>query len=203
MNKIEWHLRKVLISELKPYSLNPRNITESGLQDLSTSIDKFGMPEKIVCNLDNTIIGGHARLIHLKKKGEIETEASFPSRMLTDEEVKELNIRLNKNIAGEWDYSILTNHFSQEDLLGWGFNEYELLGAGFDLGNDDLLDYKKEYENMPEFFQEDISGRKLIVHFDSDNNVKKFAELIGQNITAKTRSIWFPFKEREKYAKLQ
>jgi hypothetical protein len=88
--KITWKLEKVQIAQLKPFEENPRIITEKGLKDLSTSIDRFGLPEKIVCNTDYTVIGGHARLLSLKSNGETETEIFIPSRILTDKEVEEL-----------------------------------------------------------------------------------------------------------------
>ena len=45
--------------------------------------------------------------------------------MLTDKEVEELNIRLNKN-TGNWDFDALANRFEVPDLLEWGFDEREL-----------------------------------------------------------------------------
>jgi len=50
-----------------------------------------------------------------------------------------------------------------------------------------------EWAGMPEFQQEDKTGvRDIIVHFKSVSDVKAFAELIEQNISEKTKSIWFP-----------
>jgi DNA modification methylase len=125
-NGIKWHLEQKKIEELKPFENNPRNITEKGLKDLSESIDRFGLAEPIVINTDNTIIGGHARYFALKERGEKECKCYIPNRKLTTKEVKELNVRLNKNIAGEWDFDILANAFEFDDLLEWGWEENEL-----------------------------------------------------------------------------
>lgn len=55
-----------------------------------------------------------------------------------------------------------------------------------------------EWKEMPEFVSEDKSGFKdLIVHFDSEADLKAFAQLLNQSITTKTKSIWYPFRERE------
>lgn len=55
-----------------------------------------------------------------------------------------------------------------------------------------------EWKEMPEFVSEDKSGFKdLIVHFDSEADLKAFALLLNQPITTKTKSIWYPFRERE------
>jgi len=59
-------------------------------------------------------------------------ECWYPSRLLTDKEVEELNIRLNKN-TGNWDFDALANGFEVPDLLEWGFDERELQLGGFDL----------------------------------------------------------------------
>lgn len=55
-----------------------------------------------------------------------------------------------------------------------------------------------EWKEMPEFVSEDKSGFKdLIVHFDSEADMKAFATLLNHPITIKTKSIWYPFRERE------
>lgn len=126
--KINWEIQTVLLSKLKPFEYNPRKITDKGLKDLSASIDKFGLAEPIVINTDMIIIGGHARYFALKQKNIKECDCYVPDRQLTEKEVKELNIRLNKNIAGEFDFDILANSFEIEDLKEWGFEDFELGG---------------------------------------------------------------------------
>jgi hypothetical protein len=64
--------------------------------------------------------------------------------------------------------------------------------------------WELEWQDMPEFVQEDLtSQRKIVVHFRNDEDVKKFAELIGQRITAKQPSLWFPEMPARKYAHLR
>ena len=54
-------------------------------------------------------------------------------------------------------------------------------------------DWEKEWKGMPEFVQEDKTSVKSIhVHFASYEDMEEFAKLIGQVISKKTRSIWFP-----------
>lgn len=48
---------------------------------------------------------------------------------------------------------------------------------------------------MPEFTQEKVEPyAKIIVRFDSEEDLQDFAKLIGQKLTSKTKSIWHPFK---------
>ena len=54
---------------------------------------------------------------------------------------------------------------------------------------------------MPEFDQRDKTAfRSLPVHFKDQEAVDKFAALIGQKVTNKTRFVWFPAIEIETYA---
>jgi hypothetical protein len=60
------------------------------------------------------------------------------------------------------------------------------------------------WRGMPEFFQQDLMpARTLFVHFEKDEDVQKFAELVGQKITPKTKYIYFPAVEVDHVAKLR
>ena len=61
-------------------------------------------------------------------------------------------------------------------------------------------EWKKEWQDMPEFEMEDLSSfRKIIVHFRNQEDIDKFAELIGQKIT-KAPSLWYPEWKKRRYA---
>ena len=61
-------------------------------------------------------------------------------------------------------------------------------------------EWKKEWQDMPEFEMEDLSSfRKIVVHFRNQEDIDKFAELIGQKIT-KAPSLWYPEWEKRRYA---
>lgn len=48
---------------------------------------------------------------------------------------------------------------------------------------------------MPEFVQRQVKPfSKIIVRFESEEDLNDFAELIGQKLTPKTKSIWHPHK---------
>jgi hypothetical protein len=54
-----------------------------------------------------------------------------------------------------------------------------------------------EWVGMPEFEQQDKTSEfELVVHFAGEQQREQFAALVGQSITAKTNSIWFPAEER-------
>ncbi len=53
----------------------------------------------------------------------------------------------------------------------------------------------EEWVDMPEFVQEKKEPfAKIIVRFETQKDLEEFAQLIGQKLTPKTKSIWHPFK---------
>lgn len=70
---------------------------------------------------------------------------------------------------------------------------------------EDLLSVDKSWEEhwkgMPEFSQKNLTPFKSIqLHFACHEHMKQFSELVGQNVTTDTRSIWFPKPEIGKIA---
>lgn len=121
---INWHTETRKLSNLKANKKNPRKLSENDAFHLRTSLEKFGLADKIIINLDDTIIGGHQRKKVLQNMGIKEVEVLVPDRELTDKECDEFNIRLNRN-AGEWDFDILANEWNIDELVAWGFNPEE------------------------------------------------------------------------------
>ena len=132
---LKWILKNIATKDLKEYPKNPRSLTKKGLEHLEESIKKFGVAEPLVLNTDLTICGGHGRKKVLEKLNIDFVDCYVPEKPLSKKQFEELNIRLNKNIAGEFDFDILANEFEMEDLLEWGFEENEL-GMDFFPGNE-------------------------------------------------------------------
>ena len=62
------------------------------------------------------------------------------------------------------------------------------------------MGWEAEWKDMPEFeLEKQKPFQQLIVRFDSKEDVMAFAELIGQKLTLKTKSIWHPKLERGKH----
>lgn len=125
---ISWKLESKKISDLKPHSKNPRFLSKEQYKHLKTSLEKFGISDKPIINQDGTIIGGHQRVNLIKKMGLKEIDCWIPDKLLDENDVDELNIRLNKNI-GEWDWDVLANEWNISDLIEWGFTTDELIGS--------------------------------------------------------------------------
>ena len=115
------------ISELIPADYNPRQLSQKQYEDIKASLSEFGIVDPIIINMNpdrlNIVIGGHQRLRgwrDLKHK-------TIPciELYLSLEKERELNIRLNKN-TGEFDFDLLANNFDVNELVEFGFEEYEL-----------------------------------------------------------------------------
>lgn len=147
LSDIKWHNEKRKLSELKPLEYNPRQATEKQVKDLTTSLTYFNLVDPIIINSNNTIIGGHLRYHILKNKYDKNKiiDVRVPNRLLTPEEERELNLRLNKN-TGEWNFDLLAN-YDENLLLDVGF-EKEELDEIFGLDIDDDFDVEKELNKV-------------------------------------------------------
>lgn len=64
------------------------------------------------------------------------------------------------------------------------------------LDPDELDPWRAEWVGMPEFVQEYLEPWKsILVHFESPGDLARFAALIGQPLTPRTRSVWYPEAE--------
>ena len=133
---MKWVTQKRRISDLIPYLQNPRQMTDKQVKDLTKSLEKFDLVEIPAINTDGVILAGHQRLkiMQLLGRGEEEIDVRVPDRQLNEQEVKEYNIRSNRN-TGEWDFDLLANNFEVDELLEWGFDEKELKIDDIDFGN--------------------------------------------------------------------
>lgn len=65
-----------------------------------------------------------------------------------------------------------------------------------------MSNWENEWKDMPEFVQEKKEPySKIIVRFDTEEDLQEFANLIGQRLTNKTKSIWHPFKPHKSLVK--
>jgi len=56
-----------------------------------------------------------------------------------------------------------------------------------------MINVYDEWKDMPEFVQDKQEPfAKIIVRFNSQEDLDEFSNLIGQKLTPKTKSIWHP-----------
>tara|TARA_A100000172_G_scaffold81163_1_gene73493 strand:+ start:7301 stop:7888 length:588 start_codon:yes stop_codon:yes gene_type:complete len=180
--------QQVKINKVKSNPSNPRIIKNDKFLKLVKSIQEFPEMLKlrpIVVDEDMVVLGGNMRLKASKQAGlkDIWIEVA---EGLTEEQKKEFIVKDNVGF-GEWDWAMLGNEWNTIKITEWGLDVWE----NQDDKND--LDADLEWTDMPEFNQENkMPTRQLIVSFKNEDDIKSFAKLLNQQITDKTKSLWFP-----------
>ncbi len=191
-------IKQVKIEELKPADYNPRILSEKQYHELRRSLEEFGLVDPIIVNSNpdrfNIVIGGHQRLRVAKDIGYTEVPVYYVN--LSEEQEKKLNLRLNKNV-GEWDFDALANYFDSGMLFDVGFTEKDLsLGLPENFVANDV---NEEWVGMPTVNETKVDGavKSIYIHFQTEESIDEFSKLIGQEITDKTKFIWFPKKDKD------
>jgi hypothetical protein len=201
MTEITWTNIKVRLGDLKPWADNPRMSTKAQARRLLQSFDKFGQVQTVAIDPDCNVLDGHQRLSALLTihGAGYELDARQASRELSDAERRELVVSLHAGAVGSWDWNAISG-WNSEELQSWGMDGDALRQWNLDALNlremiesEGAQDPNEEWEGMPEFEQEDLTAFKSIhVHFACQADYEAFAELIGQKLSEKVRSIWYP-----------
>ncbi len=151
MSDITWTNGTRKLSKLVPWEHNPKRMTKKQAEGLKLSIEHFGVALPFLISPQNDIYDGHQRqtLMNAMKEhgGNAEVDVRVSSRLLTDDERRELVIRLKQNQAG-WDFDMLPNLYERVELLDWGF-ELEELGMFGDSGEPPSLEELHEKYGEP------------------------------------------------------
>ena len=120
-------LKKLKISQIKPYSLNARDNNKFAVQAVMDSIVRYGYTNPILVDENNVIIAGHTRYLALKELGFDEVEVIVSS--MNEEQAREYRIVDNKtNELSQWDEKNLQfelREFEQRDYAQELFPEIQ------------------------------------------------------------------------------
>lgn len=129
MSDLSWTNEQRKLSDLVPWEHNPKRMTKKQADGLRASIEKFGFAVPFLVSPQGDIYDGHQRQQLMDAMREYGPDALIDvrvsSRELTDDERRELVVRLKQNQAG-WDFDILANEWDVEQLIEWGFEPGEL-----------------------------------------------------------------------------
>ena len=214
----ELRLEYLPVSELIPYTKNPRK-NDAAVERIANLIKEYGFKKPILVdekNNKNEIIAGHTRLKAALLLG-IEKVPVIFADDLSPEQVKAFRIADNKSSEwAEWDISLLTEEISDLSETGFdidltGFSDIEVSNLLPDYNDNSSPDHSiygggvpvndpmGEWNGMPEFNNPDAMGvKQIIVHFETWDDVREFAELVEQKITEKTKYIWFPKADKDR-----
>jgi len=146
-------IRNRKIKDLIRAEYNPRELTKEQETQLKDSLLRFGIVDPVIVNIHpdrkDIIVGGHQRTKVWESLGNDNIDTVEVN--LTLEKEKELNVRLNKN-TGQFDMDMLQEHFETDELVEWGFEEYEFATVSEDvdysiLDDEDLDDVLEDMTN--------------------------------------------------------
>jgi ParB-like chromosome segregation protein Spo0J len=193
-------IETIKISDLQPFPRNPRFHSESNIAKIAMSIKAYGWTTPVLITDTKEVIAGHGRLLAATELGMINVPCIRLSH-LTPDLVDAYRVADNRlAMDSEWDEQLLTDTLKHLQSL-----DFDLTLMGFDLIEIDSRlgtgsDANKEWEGMPEFYQEDKTAfRSVMIHFADQNAVDDFSKLVQQDITERTKYLHFPKWEEEKY----
>jgi hypothetical protein len=165
-------IKDVPVSKLKPYERNPRK-NKHAVDALAKSIQRVGNNDPIEVNEDYIILCGHTRKQALEKLN-IRTTDVIMIKGLTEDQQNEYRITNNKTgEIAEWDFEVLEEDFSVDDLSEFGFNKNEILQDNIpELKKINTSGYKKIHVLLsfkPDYF---IEISETLNTFKNDENVE-------------------------------
>lgn len=193
-------IEQVPVEKLIEYVNNAKLHSDDQVSKIAASIKEFGFNNPILVDADNGVIAGHGRLLAAKKL-ELEKVPCIRLAHLSEVQKKAYILADNRlaEIGGGWNEELVKVEmdFLQE-------NNYNLDLTGFDVGEFEQIEKinssqeNDEWVGMPEF---NIIEQpfKLIISFDSENDMKNFTEQSQiKNFKSKNKKTWstcFPWKE--------
>lgn len=195
------------IGDLVPDAENARLHGMRNVGMIVEALHDVGAARSIVIDEDGRILAGNATIDAAAEAGiervqvvdaDGETIIAVRRSGLTKEQKKALAYYDNRTAdLADWN----TEQIATDIASGFDVNKlwspYELEDLLQHAGTVEPIDFDAEWQGMPAFENEAGAVRSLIVHFETTNDVNKFAQLTGQVITNKTKSIWFPQRKHQ------
>lgn len=186
------------LKDLTPYARNARTHDDLQVSQLVASIEEFGWTNPILVDESGEIIAGHGRVLAAERL-EINQLPTITLSGLTVAQKAAYRLADNRlPLNAGWNGELLKLEIEtlQEmdfDIGLIGFSDLEI-GNILGIEPDDPNEH---WIGMPAFDQDNTNGvRQLIVHFETDADVVLFTQLVQQQITAKTKYIWYPEHKR-------
>ena len=190
------------IDDLEAFQGKLKSITEAEFEKLKSAILKYGFSFPVFV-WRKSILDGHQRVQAVKRLIDdgYELEGGMlPVALIKAKDRKEaaeklllINSRYAKIDQDGFDFFVQDFDIDVVDMSGL----LEIPEISFLPLEDGDIDYNDEWDGMPEFDQQDEKPyRTLLVHFLNEKDLQKFLKLIDQQITERTKYLYFPKRER-------
>ena len=207
-------MRSIKLSELIQDAGNLNRGTDAGRELVSESIGKLGAGRSVLVDRQGRIIAGNKTVsgaiqagltealiietngeqVVVVKRTDLDLESDLKARELSFADNRASEIGL------EWDTKGISEMLDKVDnpLDMIGIDEKFLEDLGIVDESQVVDNPEEEWQGMPEYDNEDKTAQQqIIINFKSFDDVQKFSELMGQKITEKTKSLWYPEAEIE------
>lgn len=191
------------IAELQPDLRNANRGTQRGGGMLEDSLRKYGAGRSVLADKHGNMIAGNKTLeqaaaigmedvIFVESDGTKLVVVQRTDLDIADPEARELAIADNHigQVNLDWDPTILAS-LQQEDVdlaCMWNENELAMLTGNVPEADDPRM----LGDGLPDMGDEANACRMLTVYFKKTADVEAFGILMEQNITDKTKSLWYP-----------
>ena len=183
------------LSDLKPDPENRRKHPDRNVAMVVAALQEVGASRSIVVDEDGTILAGNGVVEAAKQAGLnrvriVEADGqeviAVRRRGLTDAQKRALAIYDNRTSElAEWNAEQLRLDAAAGLTLESFWTDPEqaiLLGQPVD----------PSWNGMPDFHQDKLAWRSVVIHFRQPEDLAAFATLIGQTLSDKTKFLWFP-----------
>lgn len=194
----------VALKDLKDHPRNYREHPDDQLEHLMRSIKEHGLYRNVVVSKDNVILAGHGvckaarklkmKQIPIRRIGLNHDHPKAVKLLVADNELDHLAEQDDRLLS-----ELLRDVKDLDDLLGTGFDEMMLANLVMvTRPKSEIEDINEaaEWVGMPEYEMLELP-LKIMVSFDNEKDREAFAKKIGVKLTDKTKSIWWPPRERE------
>jgi hypothetical protein len=159
-------IKDTKITDVKPYTGNPRVISETAVNSVAESIKQFGWQQPIVVDKNDFIVAGHTRFLAARQLG-LDTVPVHKAKDLTDDQIRAYRVLDNKlNELSVWDDELLAA---------------EIQAIGDDTSLETLLDLFKEETQLQA--NDDLSFLNDTIQSGSDVQEKQIIGGVGDYVT--------------------
>jgi len=147
--------RTLALADIKPYFRNPRKIPQNAIDQVRSSIERYGYQQSIVVDPDNVVVVGHTRLLALQQLPDPPQQVEVYVTHLPADKVREYRLVDNRTSElSQWDpsalvmelrefeTSLLEEFFPEVDLEISAINDVLVNSNDVDAANKKLLDVK-------------------------------------------------------------